>query len=112
VDRCSPASKNKIVDGHAQDFSQYFQGLERRNFLPILHPREEAHRESRLSTEQWAKKCGREKGAPGNNISGYVVRDQIQNDRVRAVIVSLTNDKAVLALPGSHGMRFSTHTVS
>lgn len=38
--------------------------------------------------------------APGNNISGYVVRDQIQNDRVRAVIVGLTKDKAVLALPG------------
>ncbi|HUI44349.1 MAG TPA: hypothetical protein VL523_20485 [Terriglobia bacterium] len=38
--------------------------------------------------------------APGNNISGYVVGDQVQNDRVRAVIVNLTRDNAVLALPG------------
>lgn len=38
--------------------------------------------------------------APGNNISGYVVSDQIQNDRVRAVIVDVAGDKALLALPG------------
>ncbi len=37
---------------------------------------------------------------PGNNISGYVVKDQIQNDRVRAVVVDVTKEKAVLALPG------------